>query len=96
MTNVLETAAEKLRERIGGDEIDATVKFDVEGEGAILLGPDGVSVGDGEADVTIAAAVDVFQEMFDGDLSPSAAFMTGKIKIEGDMGVAMKVAQLFG
>ena len=40
--------------------------------------------------------MDTFQEMFAGDLDPTAAFMTGKIKLDGDMGVAMKLGQLLG
>ena len=95
MSETLEAAAAKLRERLSGGGFAETVKFEIEGEGAILLGPDGVSVGDGEADVAISGALDVFQDMFDGDLSPTAAFMSGKIKIDGDMGAAMKIAQLF-
>jgi putative sterol carrier protein len=95
MSDTLEAAAAKLRERLGEDGFDSAVKFEIEGEGAILLNADGVSVGDGDADVTISADLDVFQDMFDGDLSPTAAFMTGKIKIDGDMGAAMKIAQLF-
>ena len=33
---------------------------------------------------------------FEGELDPTAAFMTGKIKIDGDMGQAMKLSQLLG
>ena len=53
-----------------------------------------VLTGDGDADCTITASQDTFQELFDGELDPTAAFMTGKIKIDGDMGVAMKLGQL--
>ncbi len=95
MSETLEAAANKLRERLGGEGFDVAVKFEIDGEGAILLGPDGVSVGDGDADVTISGTLDAFQDMFDGDLAPTAAFMTGKIKIDGDMGAAMKLAQIF-
>ena len=94
MSDVLNAAAAKLGEKIP-DGFDGSVKFDVDGEGAILLTEDGVSVGDGDADCTISGDMDAFQEMFEGDLSPSAAFMTGRIKIEGDMSVAMKLAQAF-
>ncbi len=95
MSDTLEAAAGKLRERLGEGGVDMSVKFEIEGEGVIRLGPDGVTVGDGDADVAISGALDVFQDMFDGDLSPTAAFMTGKIKIDGDMGAAMKIAQIF-
>jgi putative sterol carrier protein len=40
--------------------------------------------------------MDTFQELFDGDLDPTAAYMTGKIKIDGDLGQAMKLSQILG
>ncbi|MEM1382694.1 MAG: SCP2 sterol-binding domain-containing protein, partial [Pseudomonadota bacterium] len=40
--------------------------------------------------------LDTLKEMFEGELAPTAAYMTGKIKIEGDMGQAMKLSQFLG
>ena len=37
-----------------------------------------------------------FQKMFAGKLKPTTAFMTGKMKLEGDMGKAMKLEKLMG
>ncbi|MEM6944726.1 MAG: SCP2 sterol-binding domain-containing protein [Pseudomonadota bacterium] len=37
--------------------------------------------------------LDTFRDLFDGALDPTSAFMTGKIKIDGDMGAAMKLVQ---
>ncbi len=48
--------------------------------------------GDDEADVTLIADADVFQGIIEGETNPTAAFMTGKLKVEGDMGLAMKLA----
>lgn len=95
MSEALTEAAEKLRGKLGGDTFDGSVKFDIEDEGVIVLDETGVSEGDGEAACTISGSLDTFREMFDGDLDPTSAFMTGKIKIDGDMGVAMKLAQVF-
>ena len=36
-----------------------------------------------------------FEEIFNGELEPTAAFMTGKLKIDGDMGTAMRLANVF-
>lgn len=96
MSEALESAAAALREKIGGAEIDETIKFEIEDEGAILIENGEVTTGDGDADVTIRANLDTFREIFDGELSPTAAYMGGRMAIEGDMGVAMKLSQILG
>lgn len=96
MSNAVETAAAALREKLGGGSFDGSVKFDIEDEGVIRIADGEVTTDDGDADCTIAASMDTFHDMFNGDLDPTAAFMTGKIKIDGDMGVAMKLGQLLG
>jgi putative sterol carrier protein len=94
MSERLQAAAEALRVKIEGSGFRGSIKFDIADEGAILVEDDQVSTGDGDADCTISAAMDTFQEMFQGELDPTAAFMTGKIRIEGDMGAAMRLAQI--
>ncbi len=97
MSERLQTAAEALRVKLEGSGFRGSVKFDVAEEGAIRVEDEQVSTGDGaaaEADCTISAAMDTFQEMFQGDLDPTSAFMTGKIRIDGDMGAAMRLAQI--
>lgn len=94
MSEALETAAAALREKFAGADFEGTVKFDVEGEGIIRFADGAIRMEDGEADVTISAALDTFREIFDGDLSPTAAYMTGRMRIDGDMGTAMKLSQI--
>ena len=94
MSEKLDTAAAALREKLGSGGFEGSVKFDIEDEGQIRIADGEVFTDDGDADCTIAASMDTFQELFDGELDPTAAFMTGKIKIDGDMGVAMKLGQL--
>ena len=69
------------------------VKLDFGDQGVILL--DGaasqVSEGDGTADTTIKVAWDDWQAMAAGQLDGMTAFMTGKLKIEGDMSNAMQL-----
>lgn len=96
MSDALNEAAEALRGKLGGGGFDGSVKFDVTGEGSILLDGAGVSTEGGDADCTISGSLDTFRDMFEGNLDPTSAFMTGKIRIDGDMGVAMKLARLFG
>ncbi len=100
MSEALEEAAAALREKFAGADFAGSVKFDIEDEGAILVADGEVGSGDGpgdsDTDVTISAALDTFREIFDGTLSPTAAYMTGRMRIDGDMGLAMKLSQILG
>lgn len=91
MSDVIQTAVEALQAKLGGG-FDGLAKFVIEGEGEILVDGDGVRAGGGEADVTLTASAENFRAMFEGDLSPTAAFMTGKLRVAGNMGLAMKLA----
>ena len=69
------------------------VKLDFGDQGTIML--DGaanqVSEDDGTADTTIKVGWDDWQQMADGQLDGMTAFMTGKLKVEGDMSNAMQL-----
>ena len=69
------------------------VKLDFGGDGTIML--DGaasqVSEEDGAADTTIKVSWDDWQAMAAGQLDGMTAFMTGKLKVEGDMSNAMQL-----
>jgi len=54
-----------------------------------------VTEGGGDADATISASEDTFEQIASGDLNATTAYMTGKLKIKGDMGAAMKLQKLF-
>ncbi|HET8528650.1 MAG TPA: SCP2 sterol-binding domain-containing protein [Gaiellaceae bacterium] len=73
--------------------------FDIEGAGRWKVDVDdgkvSVSEGDGDADATIQASQEVFQKIIAGEQNPTSAYMTGKLKIKGDMGAAMKLQKLF-
>jgi putative sterol carrier protein len=73
--------------------------FDIEGEGQWLVtvadGKVGVTEGGGEADATIVTTAEVFDKIVAGEQNPTTAYMTGKLKIKGDLGAAMKLQKLF-
>ena len=94
MSDTLDTAVKALSEKLGGDGIEGSIKFEIEGKGAIRIDENGASIDDSEADCTITAQADVFQDLLDGNLNPTSAFMSGKISIDGDMGMAMKLGSL--
>jgi putative sterol carrier protein len=73
--------------------------FDIEGEGQWLVsvadGSLSVAPGAGEADATITTSGETFDKIVAGEQNPTTAYMTGKLKIKGDMGAAMKLQKLF-
>lgn len=92
MSDFLEQAAAELNTKMANADFDGTAKFAIADVGAIMVDGNGARVGDEEADVTLNADAETFQSIFDGDLNPTSAFMTGKLSVDGDMGMAMKLA----
>jgi putative sterol carrier protein len=84
-------------ERIAG--MTNTYVFDIEGAGtwtvAIADGAIEVTEGAGDADTTFSATEESFEKIVAGEQNPTTAYMTGKLKIKGDMGAAMKLQKLF-
>ena len=73
--------------------------FDIDGAGMWFVtvedGAVSVREGEGEADCTISTTEENFQKILSGDQNATSAYMTGKLKIKGDMGAAMKLQKLF-
>ena len=73
--------------------------FEIEGAGEWLVsvqdGNVSVTEGGGEADTTISTCEETMLAVIKGEQNPTTAYMTGKLKIKGDMGAAMKLQKLF-
>jgi putative sterol carrier protein len=73
--------------------------FEIEGAGTwrvdVKDGHVSVSEGGGDADATISASEETFEKIASRDMNATTAYMTGKLKIKGDMGAAMKLQKLF-
>ncbi|EPX86057.1 Putative sterol carrier protein [Rubellimicrobium thermophilum DSM 16684] len=94
MSAVIDQAVTELNQRLGGRGFDGTARFVLTGEGSILLDAAGARAGEGEADVTLTAAPEVFRDILSGETSATAAFMTGRLQVDGDMGAAMRLASV--
>ncbi|KIC48356.1 MULTISPECIES: SCP2 sterol-binding domain-containing protein [Tateyamaria] len=94
MSDTVTEAVAVLNEKLAGADFDGTAKFDIEGEGAIMMDASGARAADEAADVTLSADADTFRSILEGDTNPTSAFMTGKLKVDGDMGMAMKLASV--
>lgn len=95
----LETITQKISAAVGENSgLGKIIKVDFGDVGKILINgasvPNSVTNEDGEADTTIQINIDDLMAMAKGTLDPMMAFMTGKMKIQGDMSVAQKLAPL--
>ncbi|WP_297769898.1 SCP2 sterol-binding domain-containing protein [uncultured Roseovarius sp.] len=94
MSDVITAAVAALNEKMGDEGFDGTAKFVIEGEGSIVIDSDGARASDDDAEVTLSADTDTFESILAGDLDPTAAFMSGRLSVDGDMGLAMKLGSV--
>ncbi len=91
MSDIVEAAVRALAKKIGHGGFDGVAKFEIRGEGTIIVDSDGARAGDGTADVTLTADVETFQAILEGHMNPTAAFMHGDLAVDGDMSVAIRL-----
>lgn len=85
-----------LKSKVESAGFDKSVKFDTGADGVIVIDGASISTTDAPTDCTIKLSLDNLESLLAGDLNPTMAFMTGKLKVEGDMSVAMALSQLIG
>ena len=97
----IEALTEEILRRAGtSPKLGYRLKFEL-AEGGIILWdgtdvPPVVGNDDGEADTTIRITSDNLEKLMNGGLDPTLAYMTGKLKVEGSLGVAMKLVSMLG
>jgi putative sterol carrier protein len=79
--------------------LGGTLKFDFGEPGSVYIdgksSPNTVADGDGKsADCTITVSLETFEKMVKGELDGTSAFMQGKLRVAGDMGLAMKLGPI--
>jgi putative sterol carrier protein len=90
----MDAIAEKMRAKVEGSGFTRSVKFDCGADGVVVIQGATVSTTDAPADCTISLAKDDLESMIAGELNPTSAFMQGKLKVDGDMSVAMALSQV--
>ena len=93
---------ETLESRVDASKtagVNKSYVFDIDGAGVwkVDVTDAGVNVTEGgtDGDVTIHASEDTFRAIASGEQNPTTAYMTGKLKIDGDMSAALKLQKLF-
>jgi putative sterol carrier protein len=94
MSEIVAAAVAAMSERLDGKSFAGTAKFVITGEGSLVIDGAGARASDEEAEVTLTADADTFHSILSGDLNPTAAFMTGKLSVDGNMGLAMQLASV--
>ena len=96
MSEILDSAIVRLNEKLSGAGFGGSAKFDIAGEGSIVVDADGARASDEPTDVTLSADAETFRSMLEGETGPASAFMSGKLTVDGDMGMAMQLAAALG
>jgi putative sterol carrier protein len=94
MGDVVAAAVDLINDKLGGAGFDGVAKFVIDGEGAIMLDADGARAADEPADVTLTATAEIFEALLKGDMGATSAFMQGKLIVDGDMGMAMRLSSV--
>ena len=94
-----EEVFQAIQERVGRvKDLRGTVKFVVDGDKIVYVDasqqPPHLSREDKPADCTVRISGQTFKDIITGNASAMTAFMLGKIKIEGNMGIAMAISKI--
>lgn len=95
----LEECTQAIRTKVGADSgLGAVLKFDCGADGVILIDgkstPNTVTNANTDADCTVGITLENLNALLSGDLEPTTGFMAGKLKVSGDMGVAMRLQRV--
>ena len=99
-TEQVERIINEMKTRVGENSgLGGTIKIDFGEPGSVFIDgkstPNTVSDGEGKnADCTISVGLDTFEKMVKGELDGTSAFMQGKLRVAGDMGLAMKLGPI--
>lgn len=96
----LEAVTQSIRKKVeGSTTFGAVLKLDMGDDGVVVVdgrhGPTKVHNDPQEADCTILASLSDVEAIFGRTLDPMEAFSLGKLQLEGDMSVAMKLSSIF-
>jgi putative sterol carrier protein len=95
----LEECTQAIRTKVGADSgLAATLKFDCGADGIIVIDgkstPNTVNNDNTDTDCTVGITLDNLNALLSGDLEPATGFMAGKLKVSGDMSVAMRLQRV--
>lgn len=97
----LQELTTRVRTAVGEESgLKAKVKFNFGADGFMFIDgvakPNQVSNENAESDITITVSMENFQKIIDKELRPQVALMTGRMRLKGDMRIALRLDKVFG
>ena len=92
MNDPVKTAVQLLSQKFGGG-FPHVVRFEIKDAGNVIMDSGGIREGGGEADCALIADAQTFKALVAGELDPTAAYLSGVLKIEGDLNVAVQLGE---
>lgn len=90
----MQDIAAKIHAGLNGKQFDGSLKFDCGNDGVVVLANNAANTENRETDCTITITRENLIKLLSGKLNPMTGVMLGKLKISGDMGVAMRLGKL--
>ena len=99
--STLEQVTKRVQDAVGAESgVDAKIKFLFGQDGILFIDgkskPNQVHNGEGESDITITVSMENFERIIDKKLNPKFALMTGRMRLKGDIRIAMRLDKVFG
>lgn len=92
----MQEIAAQINKGLAGKNFDGSLKFDCGDDGVIVLADNQATTNDADTDCTIRISKANLGKLLIGKLNPMTAIALGKIKVSGNMGVAMNLGKLLG
>ena len=99
--STLEQVTQRVQNAVGAESgVDARIKFFFGQDGILFIDakakPNVVHNNEAESDITITVSMENFERIIDKKLNPKLALMTGKMRLKGDIRIAMRLDKVFG
>jgi putative sterol carrier protein len=94
MSEVIDKAVAAINEKLADDSFDGSIKIEIEDEGSLIIDENGATASDADADCTMTSDAETFQGILEGEVNATSAFMSGKLRVDGDMSMAMKLGSV--